>query len=863
MRPLPTLARLLSLRMAYRHVRAGFGRMALSVLAIGLGVALVVAVRLMNAAVLSSFLDTVDAVAGRAALTVTAVDDATFPETIVDTVATVPGVRLAVPLVSAVAFPDDGSGELLTVHGVDLTHDAAVRVYHMADDADEVIDDLVAFLAQPDSIVLGREFAERRGLAVGSPLSLVTPTGVRHFTVRGLLEPQGLAQTLQGRLIVMDLYAAQRAFTADGQINRIDVLLDDAADVEAVAATTNRTLPFGFRAEEPSARRELIRKTMGSFQAMLTAFSLLAVVAGLVICFSRLGVIFEGRTWEVGLLRAVGLRKTVVLAELLKESLLLGTMGVAFGLPLGLAVAKFGLPFVASATAITFDTPVPRSTAGYPLSVFGVGASVGVLAAIAAALVPALRLARTRPVAALTMRDQEMPSAAGIHFRWRYRLALIAFICLLIGAQLFLGAPRLGHLTTALIAIAACTLARPLVHVGSRHMMTISRLTLGPTGVFAVGHLQKQPRRTALTIGTLSIGVGTVLMFGMLGWSFERTLVDRLIGRLRADLQVSSAFVGGGYRSAPISEDILSELRRVHGIAAVAGNRQVDIETTSGPIVLDSFDPDCFTNRRLCDWPLDGGALPKALALVASGDAVLASGVFARRAGTHPGDLVHLPSPSGTVSLRVAGITPAQVQNAIVMSREVYRRTWRDPLITYAHAALEPDSDPRSLELTINRELGIKHRVLVRSSKELVDYWAAQARQAFSTLYLMEAVTLLLLLIGVGDTLAAGVLERPREFGMMRAVGLRASQMFAMVMFEGAALACLGLILAGVTGLALGMLWVNVQFPALLGWSLDLHVPWAFAAVTAFLTLLLCLAGSLLPSLRAARLTVAEARRND
>src|SRR6185295_14228888 len=118
-------------------------------------------------------------------------------------VAPVPGVRLAVPLVRAVAFPDDASGELLTVHGVDLGNDAAVRLYHASKKGESVVEDLVEFLNSPDSIVLGEAFAQRRGLKVGDKVPLVTPHGVSTFTLRGLLEPQGLARTLGGRLVVM------------------------------------------------------------------------------------------------------------------------------------------------------------------------------------------------------------------------------------------------------------------------------------------------------------------------------------------------------------------------------------------------------------------------------------------------------------------------------------------------------------------------------------------------------------------------------------------------------------------------------------------------------------------------------------
>ena len=177
------MRRLLSLTMACEHVRAGIGRMMLSVLAVALGVALVVAFRMMNAAVLASFLDTVDAIAGRTALTVTAGSGLTFPEDVAKTASRVPGVDVAVPLVRSAAFPADGSGELLTVLGVETTNEAAIRVYRASGDDQTVIDDPLAFLMEADSILVGREFAEGGGLAVGGSLALVRPTGRRRATI--------------------------------------------------------------------------------------------------------------------------------------------------------------------------------------------------------------------------------------------------------------------------------------------------------------------------------------------------------------------------------------------------------------------------------------------------------------------------------------------------------------------------------------------------------------------------------------------------------------------------------------------------------------------------------------------------------
>jgi ABC-type antimicrobial peptide transport system permease subunit len=142
-------------------------------------------------------------------------------------------------------------------------------------------------------------------------------------------------------------------------------------------------------------------------------------------------------------------------------------------------------------------------------------------------------------------------------------------------------------------------------------------------------------------------------------------------------------------------------------------------------------------------------------------------------------------------------------------------------------------------------------------------YLAGAARQAFSALYVMEAVTLLLVLFGIGDALAAGVLERTRQFALLHAVGVRPTRLAALVLLEGAGIAVLGIVLAAAAGVALSLFWVRVQFPALLGWNLDYSFPATFVGLAATLALVLCIAGSAGPSLRAAKLSVPQALRNE
>src|SRR5262249_49261718 len=132
-----------------------------------------------------------------------------------------------------------------------------------------------------------------------------------------------------------------------------------------------------------------------------------------------------------------------------------------------------------------------------------------------------------------------------------------------------------------------------------------------------------------------------------------------------------------------------------------------------------------------------------------------------------------------------------------------------------------------------------------------------------SVTHVMELITFILVVIGIGDTLAASVNARTRELGMMRAVGLRRWRVVEMVLLEGAGIAFLGLLLSGFLGFALGVFWVDVQFPAILGWDLELHPPLVSMFLMASVTLLLCLAGSFFPALRASRLAVPAALRDE
>jgi putative ABC transport system permease protein len=854
-----------SLRIPLRFLRGSFTRFLLTLLALACGVALVCAIDLTNRAVLQAFVEVVDTMAGRAALQVSAGRGARLPEAVATVVGRVPGVELAVPVVSALAFLADTSGETLTVHGVDITNEAAVRMYDARPEGGLALEDPLAFLAQPDSIALTRAFAERRGIASGASIDLDTPTGRRAFTVRGLLEPAGIAQAYGGNLLIMDLFAAEAAFTHPGFVNQVDVVVQRDEDVEEVATRIAAVLPAGLRVETPAQRKADLHRVMRSTQAMLQAVALLGLVAAFLISFNRLATVFERQARELGMLRAIGVRARDVRLTLLKQSLVLGVTGVALGIPLGIGLGHAILPVIATATSLVSKISGSDAALRVRPSSLVLAGVLGLATAVLAAVLPARRASRLAIAQTVHRGDLEQPGRAGV-FMWLVRAVVAAAIGASIVLQTTTRAPEWGLLASGLIVIGIAMAARPLLDLVGSPVTIGLRWLAGASGRFATDTLLQNPRRTALTLATLGVGLGSVLWLLTMARSFERSLVEATPGVLRGDLAVSSARLAAGVVEAPIEETLLEQLAAVPGVGGVVGEQAiVDWLYEGGEVALNTFDPPYFTDARFGHWSIVGYSLPDAGAAVARGEAVFVSTNFVLHLGKGVGDEIELDTPTGPLRLRIAAVVPdfLSQRGSIIFSRQLYRQRWNDAQIVRALVVRTPGADLETLRSTIAQRLGRRYGLRILSLGELFAWLVGQVQRAFVSVYVLAGLVLVVVLVGVADTLAAGVLERTRQLGTIRAVGVRRRELRRIVFLEALLLAVMGLALAAAAGLALAGLWVKSTFPYLFGWILEMHIPYRQATLVVALAFAVCIAAALLPARRATRLNPAVALRDE
>ena len=850
------------LRLPLRFLRGHYGRLALTVFALACGVALVCAIDLVNRAVSYAFVEVIDTMAGRAALQVTAGANGLLPEELAQSIEGTPGVELAVPAVSAMAFTTDGRGELLTVHGIDITNEAAVRTYEARDQAGLQLDDPLVFLSQPSSIVITRTLAARRGLAIDDGLELDTPTGRRTFVVRGIIEPAGIGRVHGGNLIVMDLLAAEQVFTRPGLVNRIDVVVRRDGSVDAVRRALASALPAGLEVTAPAQHQIDLQRVTQSVQVVLQGVGLLGLVAAFLVVFNRLSAVFEGRLWQMGVLRAMGVSRRRIWGELVSEGILLGVAGVALGLPLGTAIAHLMLPVIATTTGLAAKLAVPEAQLTVRWSSLGLATLLGLGATIAAAVFPARRAAATTVAAVVTSRRQEMTADGASS------VALIAAAGLAIAAlvvQAVQGEAVWGVVASVLMVIAAALAARPIVGILRHRAVHWAAGRLGPNARLAVAALARSPRRTALTVATLGVGFGVVTWLWVLAGSFEQSVVRAMHGMFRSDFIVSSARMAGGSVEATVDDGLVHELEGIPGIAAVAGHLAGDWQYRSGPIGFHAYDRRYFTDDRFGRQSLVGPQLPGVWTAVAAGDAAVISTNLAHNVHIAVGDRMELDTPNGPLSLRVAGMIDdfLSPRGSITFTRDVYERLWRDNHITQALVMTQPGADPKAVRDRIVARLGIARSLRVLNAGELVQTFAADVRRAFSAVYALAAMVLIVVALGVADTVAAGVLERRRELATMSALGIRRRALARMALLEASFLGVVGLALGLTLGLALGTNWVETTFPSLLGWILELHLPTINLLATAVLAVFTCLLAGLVPAYRSTQVDLAEAMRDE
>jgi putative ABC transport system permease protein len=847
------LLRLVSLR----HLFQAPLRTSLTLVGVAVGVATMVGVTAINRSVLEAFRSTVDTIAGKADLTV-AGTQVGFDEAVLEKVRAVPGVTHASGGLTLVAPVRGSPGESLYVMGVDLLDDGYFRTYEGVDQEIGSLTDDLEFLNSTDRMLVSERFAREHGLKVGDSFGLSTPSGAQDFIVHALIRESGPVKAFGGSVAVMDVASAQVAFGRERVLNRIDVAVDPKVGVEAAQQNLKRALGPAFEVERPSRRGGSVETMVRSFQMGLNLGSGVALLVGVFLVYNTISISVVQRRREIGTLRALGASRLRIRTLFTLEAMTLGALGTALGLPLGVLLSQGAIDIVSDSISKMYVNVNARDVRLTALEL-GLGTALGVLGSAFAALRPALHASRIQPVEALR-RDAAAGAEVGQSRRWLVGLGL-ACLALVYPATLLPppveNLPVGGYLAIFLV-IMGSTLLAPVMLKGLWHVyQRPGEWLLGVSGRLAADNFVRAPARTAVPVSALAIGVAmAVCIAGFIG-SFQRSSQKWINQAVPADLFVTSSARMAGVQNQPMRPELASHLEKLPGVGQVDRVRILAHEVLGLRVYIVSLIPEIYEQRAKPLF-LEGRMLtPEEW----SAGRIVISENLSRRRNLHLGDTLEVSTPTGVRAYTVGAVAVDYTsdQGTVVMSREVYMKHFLDEQVDVFELYLSDLGRMDEVRRAITEAHGRQYDLYVLTNSELRQEALTLIEDAFSVTYAMEAVAVLLALLGVINTLLAAVLDRTREIGLLRAVGAARGHVLRLFVGEAAFIGLSGGLIGVLAGAVMGFIVTITVGEQSTGWSFAYVFPTGVALqMSAAATVCAAVAG-VYPARRAATLDVVEA----
>jgi putative ABC transport system permease protein len=816
-------------------------RSALTLLAVSLGVAVVLAIELAGNAAAGSFRSSMETLAGNDDFEVTAMGGVA-PD-VLTRLALLPYPLRLEPRIEDYAVIA-GTARVVPFLGVDLLRNRP--------ESSDGAASMSSSLTFGNPVWAGRDLR----LKPGDHLRLLINDREVEYVVRGVLGERS------GEAVVTDLGAATRVLERKGRLDRILVGTPGGKSLEEWQRILSAAVPPGVSVAPEGTRTSENRRMLAAFRWNLRVLSYIALVVGAFLIYNTISVSVVRRRAEIGILRALGATRGGVMAAFLGEAACFGVAGGLLGVALGRVMASGAVTLVAATVSSLYvsSTPAPVELS-WTVAAFGVviGASVAILSALA----PAREASEVVPVEAMSRGRRE-------HQARLHKLRDLA-IAVLLGALAWIasrqepvdGKPVFGYLA-ALSLIAASAFAIPaLVSALAALTAGIARRVFGVEALLAVRSLAASLRRTSVLAGALSTAIAMMAAVGIMVGSFRQTVLLWMGDRLQADLYVRPAAPAGGDRHPTLSADIADRIAASPAVAAVDRFRAYEISYRGTPATLGAGEARIagrYSRRPF----LSGASGWSVFSRMIGQDNVIVSEPFANKHHVRAGDTIALALGGREVPFRVLDVyyDYSNERGYIIMDRSTLLKYLPDPapsnLAVYLQAGVSLDDGRRAVE-----RAAAGRKLVVLSNRSLRDEALAIFDRTFAITYALEAVAVLVAIMGVAGALLALVIDRRREFGLIRFLGGARAQVRRVILFEAGLLGLLANAAGMVLGVTLSLLLIFVINRQSFGWTIQFHWPVAVLIGALSLVYAATIVAGIYPARVAARLNPIEVVHED
>ena len=833
-------------------------RALLTAAAVTLGVAVIVAVDLASEASMGSFRSSLESLQGSASYEITQVGG--IPETVYGDLA-----RLAEPLAFSpriegfALLPE--TGERVPLFGVDLVGDTTLGELGAMPrpDVSERFGGTPAWV--------GASLGASLGASPGDALELIAGDRRLALRVQGILDFPGAAA---GGFVVMDIAPAQRALGRMGRLDRIYVytrgeewgrVRGEARDWPAVLAPllppAASILPAGTGTEDG-------RRMLGAFRWNLRMMSYATILVGAFLIYNTISAYIVRRRGQIGIARAVGASRGMVRAAFLFEGAVFGVLGVAAGLVLGRLLAVGAVETVGRTVSSLYVSSTPGEIALRPWTV-AVAVVSGMGVSLLSAWWPAREAAGVAPTEAMAGASLDHEVRTGGRRSAGRRSTIAAAVLAVLAAASCL-APPVDRIPVGGYLALACL-------VGATAMISprVSLLVLGlggrwltaPLGVvagIAARGLAASLGRTSVIVSAMAIATALIVGMTVMIGSFRDTVVHWIEHRLQADFYVSPA---GGGASATMDEAVARTLEAVPGVMEVGRFRTYPIRYRGTPATLGLADValyDRHSGIRFLEGPAPEAIWPR----LAAGGGVIVSELFSYRHDVHVDDTIRLPLGADGVELRVAGVfyDYSGERGFVIGDRDALLGHLPDRRVSNLGVYLEPGAGFEESRRALARAAS-DLEVVVTPSRTLRERSIEIFDRTFTITYALEAIAVLVAVLGMAEALLNLVFDRRRELAQLRMHGASMRQIRGLILVQAGLLG----LAACVLGLVFGAAWSQVNLLVIhkqsFGWAVQLHWPGAGLAATLGLIFAASVASGLYPARVGARLNPVEVLRGE
>ena len=871
-----TIPLLLPIALIRAHALQRPFRALLSIAGVALGVLASVAIGTANMQVLRSFEHAVTTVAGPATLEISG-HELGVDESVITAVRAVKGVVSAAPVLEEAVVVAQGKspGQTLEILGLDLLAESKTRGFQILEDDTEAA--LEALLA-PDALYLGRQIAADWNLRVGSIIEGTVGGRLIRLRVVGLIHDEAARSSLWDRLAVMDIAAAQVLFQSLGRLDRIELVTTPDRPLDDIVSSLRAVLPPHLVVQRPAQRTKQVENMVWAFQLNLAIMSWVGLLVGTFLIYNTIAFVVTQRRREIGIYRALGMTESRVAGLFLTEAGLLGLLGGLLG---GLGGIWLARSLVSLVSRTISDLYVPVTSGGVILSMdmltfaaVAKGVLLGTVVSMVGALGPSVEAARTVTVRALAPGDYESTHRlrAGLCGWISLVLLALAGLCSLMGPVGDL--PLFGYIAT-LCVLGSLSFLAPLCiqALGMRRPRQESQTMMlgGSLRLIAADQAARHPGRNSVTVSALMVGLSIMIGVAVMVRSFRDTVEVWVDETVMADLVVApQAWLQGkqvGQASSALPGTWRSTLSAIDGIAAVDALREVSVDVDGQSVALVSRDFRLHAQRSR--YRMIHGDSSTSLRRAAETGGVLLSEVLATRLRLHEGSKVSITTPAGAVAVSVEGVfyDYATDGGKMVIDRTWYQREWHDDRVSVFPIYLDTGADAEQVRQSIVTQVtgldGATVPPLVIRNHELRKEILEIFDRSFVLTYVLEAIAVLVAVLGIVNTLVTAVLERRREFATLRAIGAGTRQVERLVLWEAAYLGFIGAVLGVVGGLLLAMLLIHVVNKQSFGWTIQMTVPVGLILQAVGLALTAALVAGYFPARWAARQPLVEGLREE